>query len=362
MIVLILACLWGFFMPDLAPPAITSRLIQWTPVGGTSANDSLRQVNQVTRINAAAGETWADLMDKPIVTVPRALGLTRFLYHNPYGASPTLTKRYTPGGVLVDGVMHFHQYAQAVAAGLTWLSTGLDTAFAEHQALGEDANAYVGRPMPKDDTTGSPWLWPTSVSEQAGEAGLTNMASLTYWRAQLDQILAGGAGGICFDATGLDRTADTAYTLFPMLATAGTYNAGAGFTGSFTNGYDRRVYLEAAPRLAEASWAVDTYSYIALYGTMDASIGDADYMQPEDCAYPAIRLYSPAAISAAGDTEAEAYADCLAWLNAGGTAAINCHAFAADGFDIEALLDAAAGASGSSAVVAMRPTRNWRGM
>ncbi len=316
---------------SVAPVSLASRVGNFVLVGGTAeGNYSDREV-KFTIIDHANGKTAADVWNIPRVREPINQGCLWTHFHNPYGASPNLYK-YQFNGQLSTGTMHFHQRAQAAAAGLTWLEGWESTVSRLVQNYNQYVSGYFGRMMPKDDTTGPPWNWLTDISNQVGDAGRANMADLAYIRYQIGEFLDGGAAQIFSDASGYDLSpGDTSSVIAAMLAAPGVH-AAAGYANTFINGYARAFGFEATPPKAYGAWKL-AYSFIAVYDTFVNHLGDPTRYQPAEFAtIPTVIFRNAAWVD---------FKDAKAILLAGYRSLVKWKPMADQGFPMQDLLDAA---------------------
>lgn len=274
-------------MPALAPVAFTNRVGVFVTVGGSSANTTYGKVS--TNLIGAAG-TAADVLTHEYITEPIADGVRSFFFRFPHGEWLTdegnnWIVRYHDGAsgfIAIDATGIYNAKELAVDRSQTRLSTGWGTTYAGLNAASCAITTYHGCPPPSAPSgPGSVLGWPTDVLSQTGYTTAAEVANLSYHRTLFQDELDNGVTEFAFDEAGASTSPDEfGATLFPLLTGTGDQTA-AGFSGTFTNDYTRKVCVEANPTRSTSAW-VSPYTFTSQYSTFKARVGDEDYLQPDE--------------------------------------------------------------------------------
>lgn len=283
-------------MPTLAPIAQTQRVGTYI-VGAGSSTDAA--YGNVSTNLIAADEDWSDVLTKDVITVPLADAVTAgtqmpFHFRCPRGVWPgtdgvNLFNHCNSNGVItrVPGAWHALNQAAAKAGGIR-LTEGFGTLLAGLNGQGSPTTVYNnGIPNYKDPDGSGLTNWEANPLTQGnGYPTITNATDLDYIQALYQDELTNGCTEFAFDGCGGDRsTYMLSNILFPMLASSsGTAHTASGFTGSLTNGYARKVCVEANPPADTGSW-LTPYTFCARHPTFSDRIGDDDYIQPDDVGF-----------------------------------------------------------------------------
>lgn len=277
----------GFSFGVAAPASIvpvtqTNRCGFYIVAGGSGTNALLGNVN-TNLIDLT--ETWADVINNSQVTTAIDDGVRACHIRCPRGVWPT-----TQGGsgeffnhcvngnpIYVPGPFHALHVAESRAGGVR-LTQGYGTFLAYLNSQGCAITSY-NNGLPNNVASGGAVLgdWESDPLLQGnGYPTLSDVTNLTYLRTMYADELDNGCTEFAFDGTGGDESAGMlSNTLFPMLATAGTYSG----TGTFTNGYDRKVCVEAAPPVG--SWE-SPYTFCARYDSFVSREASQAYLHSAD--------------------------------------------------------------------------------
>lgn len=323
-------------------PTSNNRVVNFISVA--SGSNAAQGLVSTGLINPAAGETAADVWNKPQVQNPINHGCTQVIFVCPYGKpTPTRTIRYTDGGDAVTSKFHFDARTMSAALSLTFFEGWETTVSRLVNNYGQRVIGYWGRLFPQYDTTLTPWSWPNDINSSSFQAcpGKTNMASLTYIRSQLAAFLDNGGAEFFFDAEGQARgpTAgryDNIYRISDALTNSGTYTH-ADYTGSFANTDARVCGLESMPRRSTTEWAIKSgMTWLALANgvndAFDLRIGDQEYLQPEEMdVMPIVEIQ---------DTDEDAYNLAMSLLSTYSNirVAVKFNSMLNNGFDMDAMI------------------------
>lgn len=289
-------------MPTLAPIAQTQRVGTYIVGAGSSTNAAYGNVS--TNL-IAADEDWSDVLTKDVITVPLADAVTAgtqmpFHFRCPRGVwagTDGATNHFNhcnSNGVItrVPGAWHALNQAAAKAGGIR-LTEGFGTLLAGLNGQGSPTTVYhTGLPNYKDPDGSGLTNWEANPLTQGnGYPTITNATDLDYIQALYQDELTNGCTEFAFDGCGGDRsTYMLSNILFPMLASSQvSAHTASGFTGSLTNGYARKVCVEANPPRDTGAW-LDDYTFCLRNGAWDSRIShddvdlSGDYYQPDEMA------------------------------------------------------------------------------